>query len=74
MYPARQCKVCAAHKKRSATRYICKFCVVPLHKGSCFEKYHSVVNYETIYTQFLQSGAEENNLQCQTVSKSMLCG
>ena len=35
----------AAHKKRSETRYICKFCVVPLHKGSCFEKYHSVTNY-----------------------------
>jgi len=44
-YPARRCKVCAAHKKRSETRYICKFCVVPLHKGSCFEKYHSVMNY-----------------------------
>jgi len=24
---------------------ICKFCVVPLCKGSCFEKYHSVMNY-----------------------------
>ena len=44
-YPVRQCKVCAAHKKRSATRYICKFCVVPLHKGSCFEKYHTLRNY-----------------------------
>ena len=45
MYPARQCKMCAAHKKQSETGYICKFCVVPLHKGSCFEKYHSVMNY-----------------------------
>jgi hypothetical protein len=44
-YPARQCKICAAHKKRSETRNICKFCVVPLHKGSYFEKYHSVMNY-----------------------------
>ena len=44
-YPSRQCKVCAARKKRSETRYICKFCVVPLHKGSCFEKYHTVKNY-----------------------------
>jgi len=44
-YPARQCKVCAAHKKRSETRNICKFCVVLLHKGSCFKKYHSVTNY-----------------------------
>jgi hypothetical protein len=38
-YPARQCKVGAAHK-RSETRNICKFCIVPLHKGSCFQKYH----------------------------------
>jgi hypothetical protein len=45
MYPARQYKVCAAHKKQSETRNICKFCVVLLHKGSCFEKYHSVTNY-----------------------------
>jgi hypothetical protein len=44
-YPVRQCKVCAAHKKRSATRYICKFCIVPLQKGSCFEKYHTLRNY-----------------------------
>jgi hypothetical protein len=43
-YPARQCKVCAAHKKRSETRYICKFCV-PLHKWYCFEKYNSLTNY-----------------------------
>jgi len=44
-YTARQCKVCGAHKKRSETRYICKFCVVPVHKGSCFEKSHSVTDY-----------------------------
>jgi hypothetical protein len=56
-YPARPCKVCAAHKKQSETRYICEFCAVPLHKGSCFEKYHSVM-------EFLQSGAQEHNLQC----------
>ena len=37
-YPTRQRNVCAAHKKLSETRYICKFCVVPLHKGPCFEK------------------------------------
>jgi hypothetical protein len=43
-YPARQCKVYAAHKKRSETRNICKFCVL-LHKGSCFEKYHSLTKY-----------------------------
>jgi hypothetical protein len=44
-YPARQCKVRALHKKQSGTRNICKFCVVQLNKGSCFEKYHSVMNY-----------------------------
>jgi len=44
-YPARQCKMCAGHKKRSETRNICKFRVVPLHKVSCFEKYHSVTSY-----------------------------
>jgi hypothetical protein len=43
--PGRQCKMCVAHKKRSETRNICKFCIVPLHKGSCFEKYHSVTSY-----------------------------
>jgi hypothetical protein len=43
-YPARPCKMCASHMKQSETRYICKFCVL-LHKGSCFEKYHSVKNY-----------------------------
>jgi hypothetical protein len=43
-YPARWCKVCVAQKNQSETRYICKFCV-PHHKGSCFEKYHSVINY-----------------------------
>jgi hypothetical protein len=39
-YPARQCKECAEHKKRNETTYICKFRVFPLHKGSCFERYH----------------------------------
>jgi hypothetical protein len=43
-YPARQCKVCVAHKKRSEIKIHFKFCVVPLHKGSCFEKYHSVTS------------------------------
>jgi hypothetical protein len=39
-YSTRQCKACAAHKKQSETRYICKFCIVLLHKEPCFEKYH----------------------------------
>ena len=44
-YPARKCHVCAAHKKRSETRYICKFCLVPLHKGQCFQRYHTLKHY-----------------------------
>ena len=44
-YPVRQCRVCSAHKKRSETRYICEFCVVPLHKGSCFEKYDTLKHH-----------------------------
>jgi len=60
------CTVCAAHRERSETRHICKLYVVPLHKGSCFEKYHSVTKYYNIYRQFMQSGAREHNLQCQT--------
>jgi hypothetical protein len=45
--PLRHRKVCAAHKKRIATRYICKFCIVPLYKGPWFEKYHTedIVGY-----------------------------
>jgi hypothetical protein len=36
---------CAAHEMRSETRCICKFCVVPLHMGSCLKKYYSLRNY-----------------------------
>jgi hypothetical protein len=43
-YSARQCKMFFAPKKRSETRYICKFCLVPLPKGFCFDKYNSVKN------------------------------
>ena len=34
----------SVHKKRSETRNIFIFRVVLLHKGFCFEKYHSVTN------------------------------
>ena len=44
-YPARRCHVCAAHKQRGETRYICKFCLVPLHKGECFQRYHTLKHY-----------------------------
>jgi hypothetical protein len=36
---------CATHKKISETRYICKFCVVSLHKEECFERDHSLKHY-----------------------------
>ena len=32
-YPVRQCTLYSTHKKWSETRYICEFCVVPLHKA-----------------------------------------
>jgi hypothetical protein len=44
-HPSRQCRVCAVHKKRSMTVYICKFCVMPLHKGECFQKYHTLKHF-----------------------------
>lgn len=44
-HPQRRCRVCSKHYKRSTTIYICKDCNVPLHRGTCFEKYHTVKNY-----------------------------
>jgi hypothetical protein len=35
----------ATRKRRSETRYICKFCIAPLHKKECFERYHSLKHY-----------------------------
>jgi hypothetical protein len=35
----------ATHKKRSETRYNCKFCIAPLYKDECFETYHSLKHY-----------------------------
>jgi hypothetical protein len=33
-------------KERSETRYICKFCIAPLHREECFERYHSLKHYK----------------------------
>jgi hypothetical protein len=41
-YAGRQCRVRAVHKKRSGTAYMCNFCVVPLHKGECFQRYQNL--------------------------------
>jgi hypothetical protein len=65
-YPARQCKGCAEHKQ-SETTHMCKFCVVPLHKGSYFEKHHSLKNYWTFCTQFCQYRVQEFHLYSQIV-------
>lgn len=43
--PQRQCRVCATHKKNSLTCFMCQFCNVPLHKGECFFKYHTLNKY-----------------------------
>jgi hypothetical protein len=69
-YPARQGKGSAEHKKQSETTYICKFCIVPLHKGSCFERYHSPSNYWNLYVQFLPYWVQEFHLYCQMVTKN----
>lgn len=44
-YPSRMCRVCSAKKLRKETRYICAFCKVPLHKGTCFTQYHTRKKY-----------------------------
>jgi hypothetical protein len=66
-YPARQYKVCAAHKKRSETTCSCKFYIVLLHKGCYFEKYHSIRNYETLYavSSGLSSGVSSVQSNCK---------
>jgi hypothetical protein len=37
-YPVSQRRVCSAHKKGIETRYICEYCVAPLHKENSSEK------------------------------------
>jgi len=41
----RRCHVCAANKKRSETWYIRKFCLEPLHKEECIQRYHTLQHY-----------------------------
>lgn len=38
----RACRICAAHGKRSESRYLPKFYLVPLHRGKHFTKYHAL--------------------------------
>lgn len=44
-YVRRPCKVCSAGKKRSESSFMCAECLVPLHLGQCFEKYHTCLKY-----------------------------
>ena len=43
--PQKQCRVCSAHNKKSLTCFMCQYCQVPLHKGDCFFKYHTLQRY-----------------------------
>lgn len=43
--PQKQCRVCASKKIRSRTCFVCKFCNIPLHKGDCYERYHTLNKY-----------------------------
>ncbi|XP_053960478.1 piggyBac transposable element-derived protein 4-like [Anastrepha ludens] len=44
-YAQRICRVCASQKVRSETCFMCTFCGVPLHRGKCFERYHTLTHY-----------------------------
>jgi hypothetical protein len=43
-YPTRQCCVSAVHKRRDM-RYICKFCLVSLHKEERLKRYHILKHF-----------------------------
>jgi hypothetical protein len=42
--PCRDCVMCKAAKKKSATRYECSKCLVALHVPDCFRAYHTTTN------------------------------
>jgi hypothetical protein len=42
--PCRDCVMCKAVKKKSATRYECSKCLVALHVPDCFRLYHTTTN------------------------------
>jgi hypothetical protein len=37
-YPQKSCRMCAAHRRREDTTYICNTCEVPRAKGDCFHE------------------------------------
>jgi hypothetical protein len=63
---------CVLHIKSEVKLHgSCKFYVVLLHKGSCFDTYHSIRNYETFCMQFLQEWVPEYHLYSQIASKNI---
>ena len=70
-YPTRQWKVHAADKNQRETGHNCKFCIAPHHKGSCFKKYYSIRNWQTLYMQFIQYWVQEYHLYSQTVTNNI---
>ena len=42
-YSGRVTQICVFNTVK--TRYICKFSLVPLHKGECFQRYHTLKHY-----------------------------
>jgi hypothetical protein len=60
-YPARQCHVCTVHNKKSQTRYICEFCIVPLQKGNVFGDPHTQALLGALVKCFLKISFHKNN-------------
>jgi hypothetical protein len=48
-------------RKRSETRYICKFCLVPIHKEECFQRYHTLMHYWSLGKCSLKMLVHKNN-------------
>jgi hypothetical protein len=73
-YPEGQCKfICAVHKELSGMIYISKSCYVPLHTGSCFDKFHSMKHQWTTYVQFSHNSAPKHHLLLKNVGKVAPC-
>ena len=74
MTPAQQRKLCAAHTKRSETRYICELKVVTLQKGLVFRNTTQITNCLILCTQFLQYWIQEFHLYSQIVTNNIRRG
>lgn len=70
-YPVRQCRVCSAHKKQNET-YICEFCVVPLHRGRCFEKYNTF-KHQALFVLQTPSDIMVHQSQDRSVHRDIPC-